>query len=143
MSESAEPVLPAVPEPVPARGRPLVLSVLCVAAWIFFSLLTLLFCAGLYNAGWITEVTNHYIPGERYTTTRFIFSFGAAALLHAIAFTGVVLIWRLRRTGYTLLGIACLAISAWNLTQGTAGAVNTALYIAFILLFGLFYRRLR
>ncbi len=143
MSSEAEPVLPEVPSSVPVKGRPLALSVLCVAAWVFFAVLTLLFVAGLWNARWITEVTNHYIPGERYTTTRFIFSFGGAALLHAIAFTGVILIWRLRRTGYTLFGISSLVISAWNLAQGTAGATQTALYILFIILFGLFYRRLR
>jgi hypothetical protein len=129
-------------EPVARRSRSFLLSVLCLFSFAAFGLLSLLFLAGLFNAGWITEVMNQYLPEKGQSRGQTLLFFLAGSGLHGAALAGSILIWRLRRAGYYLLGLSCLLIAAYQLFNPATAVSSTALYIAALFLFGLFYHRL-
>jgi hypothetical protein len=123
--------------------RPLLLSILCLFSFVYFGLLTLFFSIGAFYSGWITTVTNQYLPGEEFTKTGVLAIFFAIAAFHALAFAGTIYIWKLRKAGYYMLGAACLAITSYQLTQPRISLTTTAVYIALILLFGFFIKKYR
>jgi hypothetical protein len=129
------------PESVPVRTRPLVLTLLCLISFVYFGLLSLLFMAGLFNSAWITSVTNQYLSPADLTKVQTLFFFGAGFILHGFGFTGVLLIWNLRRKGYYFLGISCLLIATYQLLNPLTAISSTATYIILLLLFGLFFKR--
>lgn len=122
--------------------RPSVLTLLCLFFYVYFGLLTLLFFAGLINSGWITLVTNQYISTESCTKSQIWLLFGAGFLLHGLSFTGIVLMWNLRKAGYYFLGISCLAIATYQLINPLTAITSTAIYIIIIIFFGIFYKRM-
>jgi len=129
-------------EPVARNRRPLLLSALCLFFFVFYGLLSLLFLAGLFNSGWITDVMNQYLPEKNYGRGQTMLFFLAGSALHITALSGSVLIWRLSRIGYYLLGTSCLLIAAYQLLNPATALSSTAIYIAALVLFGLFYHRL-
>ena len=125
------------------RNRPLLLTILCLASFVYFCLLSLLFLAGLFNASWITRVMNQYFATAHYTNVQTLLFFGAGFSLHVLAITGIWLIWNLRKTGYYFLALSCLIIAIYQLTNPGAAIASTAAYISLILLFGVFYNSLQ
>jgi hypothetical protein len=128
--------------PAARQNRPVLLTVLCLGSLVFFGLLTALFLAGVIWNEKIAAVTARYHlsgPGSIPGTFGF---FLTAFLLHTLAFAGIILIFRLRKAGYYLLGTACLAIAGYQLFNPSGTVVSTVIYILFILSFGIFFRRL-
>ena len=125
------------------RKRPLLLTILCLASFVYLCLLSLLFLAGLYNAGWITRVMNQYFATAHYTNVQTLLFFGAGFSLHGLAITGVWLIWNLRKAGYYFLAFSCLILAFVQMLNWGATIVPTAVYISLILLFGLFFNSLQ
>jgi hypothetical protein len=129
-------------EPLKIRPRPVILTVLCLFSFVYFALLSLLFLLGLINTGWIVKVTNQYLSTGDSSKSQTFFIFFAGLLLHGLAFTGILLIWNLRKTGYYLLGISCLVIATYQLVNPVAAITSTAVYVIILFLFGLFFRRM-
>jgi hypothetical protein len=123
-------------------NRSAILTVLCLIAYVFFGFLSVLFLTGAMYSEWISMVTNQYMPEEQYTTTELRFVFLAGFMLHFSALIGAVFIWRLKISGYYILGIACLVIAAYQLLSPNFTAASTIIYILFLIGFGIFYRRL-
>jgi hypothetical protein len=126
----------------PVKSRPVFLTILCLFSYIFFSVLTILFCLGIFWSEWVTRVINQYSHPEIYTKTQILILFFAGFLLHLLAFIGSVLIWNLRKTGYYLLGLSCLIVATLQSFQPQIAVTTTAVYILLLLLFGIFFRRL-
>ncbi|MEI6435717.1 MAG: hypothetical protein WCP32_12790 [Bacteroidota bacterium] len=120
--------------------RPVLLTVLCLAAFMFFAILSVLFFTGIIYSEWITGVTDQYIPENKYSTSQFRVLFVSGFLLHALAFVGVILIWRLIKTGYYLLGISSLVIASYQLFQPGFTVASTSVYIFLLICFGMFYK---
>jgi hypothetical protein len=130
------------PKTEPVRPRPVPLTALCLISFVYFAILSLFCLAGLFYSGWITRVTLQYLPMEEYTKTHTLLVSGAGFFLHGLAFTGVLLIWKLRKTGYYMLGLSCLIIAAIQLLIPSTAITSTAIYVIFLLLFGIFFRRM-
>ncbi len=126
----------------PVKHRPVFLTALCLFSFIWFGLMTLLFFAGLFYSNWIAGVTSQYLSAGGYSHGDALLFFGAGFLLHGLSFTGILLIWNLRRTGYYFLGLSCLVIAAYQLMSPSSTIIPTAIYIIFILIFGLFFNTL-
>jgi hypothetical protein len=124
------------------RPRPVILTTFCIFSFVFFGLLCLFFLAGLFNTGWITKVINQYVATGEWTIAQIMLICGGGFLLHGLAFTGVILIWNLRKKGYYFLGISCLIIAIYQLVNPSMAITSTAIYIMIIIFFGLFFRRL-
>lgn len=123
--------------------RPVFLSVICLFSFVFFLILTMLFLISLFFSGRISDVIMTYLPEEEMTKTQVFLFITAGLVLHGSALTGTVLIWKLKKAGYLFLGIPCLIMASYQLFQPQITVAMTGIYILMILLFGLFYRRLR
>jgi hypothetical protein len=139
-------------EPLPAKEageikpvfkRPVILTALCLAAFVHFGLLAMLLLFAVFRSEWITQVVNRYLANDGGTGTRPLFLFGSGFALHTMAFAGVYLMWKLRKAGYFIFAISCLAIAIYQLFNPLATVASTGLYISFLLLFSLFFRRLQ
>ncbi len=140
MEEKIKPV--KIPKAGQAASRPVLLTVFCLFSFVFFSVMSLLFFMGAFWSGWVTRVTNQYTPSEIYTKNQILIIFLAGFLLHLLAFTGTILIWNLRKTGYYLFGLSCLIIASFQSFQPQIAVTTTAIYILLLLFFGIFFRRL-
>ena len=123
-------------------GRPLWLSALCIFSWILYGCLAALFILALFYTGWITELIVQYVPDKSWVSGEVILLFLCGFMLYVIAFTGVILMWKLRRTGYYLFTIPTLLIAAFHLFRPDISWISTALYILLVILFGIFLRRM-
>jgi hypothetical protein len=124
------------------KTRPVVLTILCLFSFVYFSVFSFLFFMGSFWSGWVTQVTNQYSPSEIYSKNQILFTFLAGFILHLTALTGIVLIWNLKRPGYYLTGLSCLIIAFYQSIQPQIAVTTTVTYIFFLISFGLFYKRL-
>jgi hypothetical protein len=124
-------------------SRPFLLTLLCLFSFIFFGLISLLFLFALIFSGSITDMILRYAPensASRFTVLVYI---TGGLLLHGLSLTGILFIWKMRRRGYLLFGVASLIIAAYQLFATQISPLTTAFYIALIILFGLFLKKLK
>jgi len=122
--------------------RPLWLSALCIFSWIYYGCLAALFILALFYTGRITALIVQYVPDKSWVPGEVILLFLGGCLLHLIAFTGVIFIWKLRRTGYYLFTVPTLLIAVFHLLRPDISWISTALYIFLVILFGIFLRKM-
>jgi len=122
---------------------PFLLSLLCVFSFVFFGLISLLFLTSLFYSGSIIRIINEYIPERPVAPARVILIVIAGFILHGAAFTGTVLMLKMKKTGYVVFGIAVLIICIYQLFQDKISLFITLFYIILIILFGLFYKKFR
>ena len=129
-----------VPQPVRLNKRPVFLSALCLFSWVYFFLLSALFLSGLFHSGWMTQALNLYAPVTLYSKSTVTFILGSNALLHILSFTGVIVMWNLRKYGYFIFGGSVLVISLYQLLMPNIVFSATLVYIVLLILFGLYFR---
>jgi hypothetical protein len=139
--ENIEPDKPDQTETI-AYQRSIFMTLLSLIAFIFFGILSVLFLAGAISSDWISRVTNQYVPEKQYYTTELRMVFLAGFVLHFCSLIGSIVIWRLKKQGYYLLGICCLIIAVYQLLNPYFTAIPAIVYILFLIGFGFFYRRL-
>ena len=123
--------------------RPFLLTVISLFSFVFFGFISILLLLAVLNSGWITEVVNKYTPENMESPTKMFAFVLVGFLLHATSFTGTVLLWMMKRKGYIIFAVSSLAIAAYQLFQTKISFITTAVYIILIILFGVFYKRLR
>lgn len=136
-----KPVHPVPLVDPPLRPRPVLLTVLSLFAFVYFGVFTLLFLAGFFMSDTLTEITNQYAGDEEITRSGILALCTVALVLHALALTGVILMWRMKRKGYYLTALASLAIAALQFLLPGLSVASTAVYISLIFLFGFFIRK--
>jgi hypothetical protein len=122
--------------------RPVLLSLLCLTGFVYFLVLSVLLVIAVFYSGWISEVTNKYAPVRLVSPSKLLLIFLGAALLHMVSFAGLVLIWKLKKTGYYLLSIPCFLIACYFLLLPEVSPSTVIIYILFIFAYGFYYRRL-
>lgn len=123
--------------------RPLVLTLLCLFSFVFFGLASILFLVALFWSGTVADMVFRYAP--EYSVSRFgvyLYIF-CGLILHTVSFTGIIFIWKMKRLGYLLLGTSSLVIAAYQLFATQISPLTTAFYIALIIVFGFFLKKLR
>lgn len=123
--------------------RPLLLSLLCFFAWIYYGILTLLFLLGLFYSEWISEVIHQYLPQEGNAAIPVYLLFLGLFLLHGTAFSGVILLWKLRPAGYIIFAVPSILIALFHLFRPDISWASTAVCAILIILFGLYYRMMK
>jgi hypothetical protein len=124
-------------------SRPFLLSLVSVFSFIFFGIITLLFLLALFNVSWILDITEKYLPDSDFSKGKAVFYIIAGFLLHSIALAGIIYIWKGRKTGYYLFSISSILLASFQLLSNKISVLTTAVYISLVLLFGIFYRRLK
>jgi hypothetical protein len=113
----------------------------CIFAFVFYGLISLLFLFALFSSGWISEVRNKYLPDGTESKQMVILITAAGFLFHLISLIGSINIWYRRKSGYLMLSISTLIIATFQLFSDRISVFTPAVYICFIILFGIFYRR--
>ncbi|MDP4281859.1 MAG: hypothetical protein Q8867_06870 [Bacteroidota bacterium] len=130
----------SIPEPRKIQ-RPVILIALCLFSWVFFAVIALLFLTSLFFSGWITKIIHTYTP-ENFSPHTIVVLFSLAGfLLHAVAFSGVILMWKMKISGFIIFAISVLLIAVYQMFQGQISLPVTLTYIVLLLLFGLFFKR--
>jgi hypothetical protein len=124
-------------------SRPFMLTLLCVFSLVFYGLISLLFLVAAFYPGSIARAINIYIPEGTVSSQRVIMIAIAGFCLHAFAMAGTVMILKMMKKGYIVFGIASLIISVYQLFQDKISFLTTLVYIVCIILFGLFYKKLK
>jgi polyferredoxin len=123
--------------------RPFLLALLCLFSFVFFGLISLLFLIALFWAGTIADMVLRYAPEhsvQRFTVISYILG---GLILHMLSLTGIILIWNMRRMGYLVFGVSTLIISGYQLFASQISPLTTTFYIALVILFGVFLKKLR
>jgi uncharacterized Tic20 family protein len=123
--------------------RPILLTLISLFSFVFFGFIAILFLLALFNAGWITDVLNKYLPENGESHLRVFMYILAGFLLHASSFAGTVMIWFMKKKGYMLFAVSGLIITSYQLFQSRISFMTTGVYIFLIILFGIFYKKLR
>jgi hypothetical protein len=132
-----------VKEEIVRPVRPFLLTMLCLFAMVFYGLMTVIFTFALFWSGMITDMVLKHAPENEVSGSSVFLYIISGFVLHASSLTGIILIWKMRRLGYLLLGISTLIIAGYHLLSSQVSPVTTAFYIGFILLFGLFLKKLK
>ncbi|MCX6286865.1 MAG: hypothetical protein NTY96_07110 [Bacteroidetes bacterium] len=134
---------PNIPAPLPQRKRPFFLEVLCIFGWVYFFVFSVLFIAGFFFSGWVTNAINLYAPVSQYSHIEVKMIFAMYSVLFMLAFSGIILMWNLRRYGYYFYGVSVLILASFQLFMPGIAFSGTIIFIAFLILFGLYFRRFR
>ena len=138
-----ETITPPVTTTKAAGNRPFLLTLFSLFSFVFFGLITVLFLFALLFSGSITDMVLRYAPENSPARTTVFFYILGGFLLHALSFTGNILIWRMKKKGYLLFGISSLLIAAYQLLATQISPLTTAFYVGLIIVFGLFYKKLK
>jgi hypothetical protein len=123
--------------------RPFLLTLLCLFAFVFYGITTLLFTVASLWSGTIADTVFQYAPEKSFSAFSVYAYLFAGLFFHAAGLYGTILIWRLKKKGFLFFGIASLIIAVYHLFATQISPLTTLFYIIFILLFGLFYRKFR
>ena len=133
---------PGTGVPPKAGKRPVLLSVLCLFGMVYFLVISVILVIATLYSGWISEVTNKYAPAREIRPDIVLLVFIGAALLHMVSFAGLVMIWRLKKTGYYLLSVPSFLIASFFLILPQVSPSSVVIYIVFIFAYGFYYRKL-
>jgi hypothetical protein len=123
--------------------RHFLLTICCLFSSVFFGFVSILFLLAVFYSGWIAEVVNKYTPENNESPGKLTAFIIAGFLLHAACFTGIIMMWMMKRKGYFVFALSALVITAYQLFQTKISFTTTAIYILLVLLFGLFYKKFR
>jgi|WetSurMetagenome_2_1015567.scaffolds.fasta_scaffold242358_2 hypothetical protein len=123
-------------------SRPLVLTALCLFSFVYSGILALLMITALFYSGTLTRIVEKYASREAFLVSP-VLIFLFLALLFSGVFTGTLLIWRMKKTGYYVFGVSILAITIFQLLSPQINVVATLADVGLLILFGFFFRLLR
>ncbi len=123
--------------------RPYMLTILCLFSFVFFGLISFFFLLALFYSGSITDMVFRYAPEYSFKSYSVILYILGGLLLHALSMAGTILIWKMKRPGYLIFGTSSLVISIYQLFATKISPLTTAFYIALIIAFGIFFKKLR
>jgi hypothetical protein len=135
----------ALPETVekPVRKRPFILTALCLVSFVFFGLISLLLLVSLLYSGSFRNLINTYVTGDPVSFIGVFFVLLLMFLLTAAAFTGTLLMWRMKRKGYYIFVIPVLTICCYQLFRNEIPVLSTAILFFLLVSFSIFYRHYR
>lgn len=137
---------PADKKILPVAGsiqRPFLVTLLCLFSFVFFGFIAILFIVALFYSGNITGIVNKYLPEHPVSTSGVFLYTCAGFLLHIFSVAGSAMIWRMKRKGYILFAISSLIITSYQLSQTQISFMTTSVYILLIILFGIFYKKMK
>lgn len=110
---------------------------------MYFFILSILFAAGFFYSGRVTDAINLYAPAGIYRGFPVKLTLGLFTFFFSLAFTGITIMWKMRRAGYYLFGISALVLAALQLFRPDISFSGILILLVMLVLFGLFFRRFR
>ena len=131
------------PHPLPPRKRPFFLTLLCLFSLVYFFSFAVLFLSGFFFSGWVSDAINLYAPVILYSKSGITLILGLFSILFILAFSGIIVMWNMRRYGYYIFGISALLLASLQLFHPRISLSGPVVFIVLLILFGLYFRRFR
>jgi hypothetical protein len=141
MNEKDE--LPDIPEPVPLKPRPVLLTVACLFSFVYHILLLGLSGFFLLSSGRIAGIRNLYVPEDALTGGQVRLLFLTWFVLFLAGFAGTLLIWFQRRKGFYIFLASSLLMVVYHFNRPTVSPGVAGVSVVLLFLFGLFLKRLK
>ncbi|MEI6124015.1 MAG: hypothetical protein WCQ95_10360 [Bacteroidota bacterium] len=129
-----------------ATKRPLLLSRLCFVTFFFSGSMTLFSFGGLFLSGWMTNYINVFVQGfYNVGSTVFILFFLATFILFGSSFTGALLLFYGKRSGFWIY-VAANAIMVFLSIFVVMNTVNVFFIIVstiFVFLYAKAYKQMK
>jgi cation transport ATPase len=127
------------------QPRPVILTCICISAFVFYGLISLFLFILMFLSGWIarSEARKVFLPDWVESKLVIVVVIIVAFLLHLTSLIGAVKMWYRRKSGYLMLSSSSFAIALFQLFTDRISIFTTAVYLCFVLLFGFYYRRFR
>jgi len=123
------------------RKRPFILTLLCLFTFTYTTVIAILLFITLLYSNLVTGSVNSYLPEGNISPTGMVLFLIAGILLHAAIFAGATMMWFNKSKGFFLLMPAALLLALYPVFAEGIGLLLPTLYIAFIILFGVHFRR--
>jgi hypothetical protein len=125
------------------NNRPFLLSILCIAIFVYAGFLAFLFLLSVIFNGWITATLIDFFP-EKTFSGRFILLISLIGLiLNTVSVIGVYYLWKLRKAGFFLYLISNLIFIFLPFVVGYGNLYSSAILILILLLISIYYRKLK
>jgi len=121
--------------------RPYLLSVMCVALFVYSATITLIFGIAILYKSWITIVVTDYFSGFEFSTRNIMFLSLAGLITHISLLFSAILLWRLKRLGYFFLILTLATLILLPYLVGFGNRLSAIVYVILIGLFSIYYRR--
>jgi hypothetical protein len=122
--------------------RPLLFSALCGGALIYSVLMVMLFTAGLIKNRWLTNVLTDFFPDRFFTYAGTLFFTITGLVVHLISISGLILLIRLRRTGFYLFTSAIVLIIVVPYLYGSGNWLSGVIFTSLLILISFFFKKL-
>jgi hypothetical protein len=123
--------------------RPFFLSILCMVVFVYSTFFILILSTGLIYRNWITGVLNDFAQSRQFETSSVILFSVSGVFLYGLSFAGALLMWRIKKIGYYLYVFSSAMIFLIPLFFGFENITNVIIFSVLIILFSLYYRRLK
>jgi hypothetical protein len=124
-------------EPSPARERPFLLTVFCVALFIYSGMLTLIFLLAVVFNHWISHTVDEFFRESTISRNSILALSLVAFLLNGLSFYSVFAVWNLKKHGLYTLAMSSMFFLLFPFFLGFGsvtsliimGAVNVILFM--------------
>ena len=123
------------------RKRPFLLSVICIALFVYTGVLSLIFLLALVFNGWMHETVNGFFPEQEIDPMQILLIGSAGFFLNGLAFFAVLSMWRLKRYGLYLFVLSSFLVFLVPYFLGYGNAQSLLIIGVFNLLLFLFYSK--
>ena len=125
------------------RHRPFVLSILCIALFVYTGILSLIFLLSILFNGWISNTISDFFPERNIVNRNILILSLVGFLLNSISFYSTYAIWRLRKFGLYLFSVASILFLIYPFFLGFGNFYSVVVMIVIVGLLFLFYRRFK
>ena len=130
-------------ESIPVARRPFLLSVFCIALFVYTGFLSIIFLlATLFNK-WMSSAIDDFFPMRVVSRAEVLFLSILGLLLSGISFYSVISIWRLKRAGLYIFTTSMLLFQAIPFVFGYGNVLSIIVMGVVVLCLFLFYKRLK
>lgn len=128
---------------IKVKPRPFLLSIVCMALFVYTATLSLIFLFSILFNNWISKTLAVYFPEREIENGNILVLSAIAFVLASTSFVGTYLIWRLKRAGLYLFSITSLLLLALPFLFGFGNPYSLLIMGVIILLLFLYYRRFK
>ena len=124
-------------------SRPFVLSVFCVALFVYTASLTLLFLMATVFNGWVSNAVDDFFQDKEISRLNILILSALGFLLNGLSFYAVYVIWKLKRSGLYLFAISSVLFLLIPFFLGFGSVMSLLIISLVIISLFLFYSRLK
>lgn len=113
------------------KQRPLFLSLLCIAAFVYAAFFALIFLISLISNSWLTDVLNDFLIEDEVSNISLAMILFIGLVLHLAIFWGTLKVWKLKKAGIYTYIITLFIMIAYQYFIGIGNIYMSAFLLIF------------